>query len=264
MTKAAWLFCFLLAVSIMCSAQTSPPAPLTITLQDALRRAQTNGVQFQTAVLATRIARENRVQARAAFLPSVNYSTQYLYTEGNGTPSGVFIANNAVHEYLSQGNAHEALNLGPGQIAAYRRSGAALALARAKEQIAARGLVVTVVQNYYGLVASERKQADAQQAEKEAEDFVKLSQELERGGEVAHSDVVKAQLQLNDKQVALQEAQLATSKARLTLAVLLFPNFNQDFTVVDDLGVVPALPAFGKSSSRRAATTRTCTRRWRL
>jgi outer membrane protein TolC len=246
MTKAAWLFCFLLAVSIMCLAQTSPPAPLTIPLQDALRRAQTNSVQFQTAVLAARIAREDRVQTRAAFLPSVNYSTQYLYTEGNGTPSGVFIANNAVHEYLSQGNAHEVLNLGPGQIAAYRRSGAALALSQAKEQIAARGLVVTVVQNYYGLVASERKQADAQQAEKEAEDFVKLSQELERGGEVAHSDVVKAQLQFNDKQVALQEAQLATSKARLTLAVLLFPNFNQDFAVTDDLGLVPALPAFGE------------------
>jgi outer membrane protein TolC len=34
------------------------------------------------------------------------------------------------------------------------------------------------------------------------------------------------------------------SKARLDLAVLLFPNFNQDFTVVDDLNQPQALPAY--------------------
>ena len=91
----------------------------------------------------------------------MNYTTQYLYTQGNRTLTGVFIANNAVHEYLSQGNAHEALNLGPGQIAAYRRSEAVIALAHAQQEIAARGLVVTVVQDYYGLVVAQRKYSDA-------------------------------------------------------------------------------------------------------
>jgi outer membrane protein TolC len=155
----------------------------------------------------------------------------------------VFIANNAVHEYLAQGNAHEALNLGAGQIAEYRRAVAAEALARAKAEIAARGLVVTVVQNFYGYVVAQRKYSNAQQAAAEAERFLKISQQLERGGEVAHSDVIKAQLQSNDRQREEREARLAMDQARIALAVLLFPAFNQDFSVVDDLRFAAPLPA---------------------
>lgn len=241
MRKAIGLAASLFVLVFYCSAQAQSP-PLTITLQDALQRARNYSPQFQSAVTAAAIAHEDRVQARAAFLPSVNYAAQYLYTEGNGTPTGVFIANNAVHEYLSQGNVHEALDLGPGQIATYRRTQANIALTRAQREIAARGLTVTVVQNYYGLVVTQRKYAAAQRSEQEAKNFVKLSQQLEQGGEVAHSDVIKAQLQLNDRAVALQEAALAMDNARLSLAVLLFPNFDQNFTVVDDLNPPPALP----------------------
>ena len=61
---------------------------------------------------------------------------------------------------------------------------------------------------------------------------------------MAHSDVIKAQLQLNDRQRDLREAQLAIAKARLALAVLLFRDFNQNFTVVDDLNAAKPLPPF--------------------
>ncbi len=44
------------------------------------------------------------MQARAALLPSVNYGTSFIYTQPNGLPSGVFIANNGAHEYISQGD----------------------------------------------------------------------------------------------------------------------------------------------------------------
>jgi outer membrane protein TolC len=104
--------------------------------------------------------------------------------------------------------------------------------------------VVTVVQNYYGYVVAQRKYASAQQAAAEARRFLTISQELERGGEVAHSDVIKAQLQFNDRQREAQEAGLAMDKARLGLSVLLFPKFNQDFAVVDDLRLAPPLPPF--------------------
>ncbi len=217
-------------------------APLTITLQDALQRARANVPQFQAAVVEAGVAHQDKVQARAAMLPSLSYTTSYLYTQANGTPTGVFIANNAVHEYLAQGNAHEALNLGPGQIAEYRRTGAAEALARARLEIAARGLTVTVVQNYYGFIVAQRKYAGAQLAATEAQHFLTLSRQLERGGEVAHADVIKAELQFNDQQRNVLEAQLAMDNSRLNLAVLLFPNFNQDFSVVDDLQLAPPLP----------------------
>src|SRR5208337_4325034 len=49
-------------------------------------------------------------------------------------------------------------------------------------------------------------------------------------------------IQANDEERAAQEAKLGEENARLNLAVLLFPNFFQDFTLVDDLAAAPALP----------------------
>jgi outer membrane protein TolC len=239
-------------------------APLVLTFQDALSRARKNLPEFLSAKADYRLAHEDKVQARAALLPSVNYNTQFLYTQPNGSPSGVFIANNGVHEYLSQGNAHEAINLGGGQIHDLRRTQAAEAAAHARLQVAARGLVVTVAQGFYGLAVSQRKYATAQTAFAEAERFLKISQQLEQGGEVAHSDAIKAQIQFNDRQRALQEATLSMENARLGLAVILFPNFEQNFTVADDLELSSPLPSFqdarmmaAKSNPQLAAATAT-------
>lgn len=233
-------------------AQPSTQAPLTLTLQDALARAKANSVLFQAALTDLGLAHEDSVQARAALLPSVNYNTAYIYTQGNHTPSGVFIANNGVHEYLSQGDVHQVV--GYSQISDFRRAGALEAVARAKAEIAARGLVVTVVQAYYGLISAQRKYANFQQASAQAESFLRLSQRLESGGEVAHADVIKAQLQFQDRQRDLREAQLAMEKSRLDLAVLLFPDFNENFTIVDDAQLAPPLMSFEEFS--RAAETR--------
>lgn len=221
---------------------SSTQAPLTLTLQDALNRARSNSVQFQAALTDQGVAHEDKVQARAALLPSVNYNNQFIYTEPNGTPSGVFVANNSVHEYISQGNAHEAI--GFTNYADYRKARALEAVARAKAEVAKRGLVVTVVQGYYGLIAAQRKYANVQQAAAEAQQFLALSQKLENGGEVAHADVIKAQIQFNDRQRDLREAQLAMDKNRLDLAVLLFPDFNLNFTLVDDAQLAPPLLSF--------------------
>jgi outer membrane protein TolC len=241
-------------------AQTVGPdanqaAPLTITLQDALQRARQNDPQYRSAVTDLGLAKEDRVQARAALLPDVNYNTSFIYTQGTaplpescqiaGTcPSPRFIANNGVHEYISQGDVHQALSLT--NFADYRRSSALLAQARAKAEIATRGLVVTVTQSYYGLVVAQRKYANVQRAATEAARFLDISQKLEGGGEVAHADVIKATIQAQQQQRDLQEAQIAMERSRLDLAVLLFPDFNQNFTVVDDLQSPEPLPTFAE------------------
>ncbi|MBZ5536562.1 MAG: TolC family protein [Acidobacteriia bacterium] len=222
--------------------QTS--APLTITLQDALDRARLNSPQFQAAIIEYQLAREDQVQARAALLPNALYTTQYLYTQGNGTPTGRFIANNGVHEYLSQADVHQAFGLS--QFAEYRRSQAAEAVAKAKSEIAARGLTVTVVQSYYAVIVAQRRFATVQQAAEEARRFLKITQDLESGGEVARSDVIKAQLQFNDRQRDLSEARVTMERTRLSLGILLFPDFNQNFMVVDDLEHAPPLPPFAE------------------
>ncbi len=52
-------------------------------------------------------------------------------------------------------------------------------MARAKAEVAKRGLVVAVVQGYYGLIAAQRKYANVQQAASEAQQF--LGSEPEAG-----------------------------------------------------------------------------------
>jgi outer membrane protein TolC len=121
---------------------------------------------------------------------------------------------------------------------------AAEALSRAKSEIATRGLVVTVVQAYYGYVVAQRKYATAQKAASEADHFLGISQKLQNGGEVARSDVIKAQIQNQQQQRVLQGALLGMNKSRLDLAVLLFPNFEENFSVVDDLRLPDPLPTF--------------------
>jgi outer membrane protein TolC len=221
---------------------SAPNQPLTISLADAIQRAKANAPQFHAALTEAGLAREDRVQARAALLPDVNYSTGAIYTEPNGTTSGRFISANAVREYISQGAVHEGIGLS--SIADYRRARAVEALANAKAEIATRGLVVTVVQSFYGAIAAKRKITNAQQAADEAQHFLKISEQLESGGEVAHSDVVKAQLEANDRNRDSQESALAEEKARLALGVLIFPNFTRDYQVVDDLSLAPPLPEF--------------------
>jgi outer membrane protein TolC len=222
-------------------------APITLTLEDALERARTYSPQFQAAVTATRLSHEDRLQARAALLPSANYTMQYLGAQGNGVlPSGRFVTNDGVHVYRAWGVFRQSLSADTFTLASYRRAEAAEALAAAQQEIARRGLTVTVTQAYYGLVVAERKYAAAQESRDQAKRSLQISQDMEREGQVAHSDVITFQIQFNQQEQAFAEANLTMDNARLNLAVLLFPDFEQNFNVVDDLDAAPSLPALGE------------------
>ena len=224
------------------SAQPGAP-PLTITLKDALDLAQKNDPQYLAALGDVAFAAEDLRQARASRYPSLSDRTEYLGTQGNGkTPTARFVTNDGVHVYREWAVLHQDFNAGIFLGTGIDRAAAAEALARARAEVARRGLAPTVTRAYYGLLIGQRKYSTAQQALDQARRALTISQDLERGGEVAHSDVVKSQLQLNTQQQALREAQFAMESARLDLAVLLFRDFNQNFSVVDDLDLSPALP----------------------
>jgi outer membrane protein TolC len=214
----------------------------TISLQDALARAKQYGGQIQAANLAALQAREDRAQARANTLPSVSALNQFIYTEGNGTPSGVFVANDGVHIYNEQAVVHQDL-LSLVRHGEIRRAMAAEAIAKAKIEVASRGLSATVIQDYYAIVAAQRKFGNSLTSLKEAERFFDLSQKQEKGGEVARADVIKARIDLQQRQRDVKEAELAVEKARIALGILIFPSFSTEFTVVDDLAEPPELPA---------------------
>lgn len=220
-------------------AVPAPGAPVRLTLQDAVKLARKNDPTYRGAVTEAGLAREDRAQSRDALLPGVNFETSALYTQTNA--NGVrFIANNAAHEYVSQGNVHQVLDVSA--FSAYRRTAALAAAAKARAEVAQRGLLVTVVQDYFAVAAAEQKLSAARRTAGEGEQFFELTQSLEKGGEVAHSDVIKAELQMQDRRRQLQEAQLGLLNARLDLAVLLFPDFNDNYELTDELHASVPLP----------------------
>jgi outer membrane protein len=236
------VFLFLTVPTLAQQAVSSETSPIRLNLADALERARKNSVVYQGAVTEAQIAREDKKQAVAALLPSVNYNNSAIYTQGNGVDGQVrYIANNAVHEYISQGNVHEVLDVAG--IAEARRADAIASAAKARAEIASRGLVVTVVQSYYTAAAAGSKLESAQKAAQEGERFLKLTNDLEHGGEVAHSDVIKAELLVSDRRRQLQEARLTLRNARLDFAVLVFPDFNDNFQLVEDLHAPVELPS---------------------
>jgi outer membrane protein TolC len=221
----------------------------TITLDEALALARANEPTFVAALAASKVAKLDRSIAKAGLLPTAVYHNQYLFTESNhastqvsqrdGTSSApVFIANNSVHEYTSQGQLTETLGLA--QYTAVAQADAASAIATAELEISRRGLTATVVGLFYNTSVAQGKIDIEHRALNEANDFVKQTQQREAAREVAHADVVKAQLTQQQRQRELADAELAAEKARLDLGVLLFPDPRWDYKVA--LPTAAALP----------------------
>jgi len=223
-------------------AQTTPDGPV-ITLTEAIEKARANEPAFAAAVAASKVAGLGQSIARAALLPTVIYHNQFLYTQPNGVtptagstqPSPKFIANNTVHEYVSQGMVTETIGLQ--QFNAVSLASAQAAVAQAELEVARRGLVATVVGLYYGVSSSSAKLTVAQRAAAEAADFTRQTTQREAGREVAHADVVKAKLQQQQRDRDLADATVALSKARLELGVLLNPDPRTPYQVA-----IPADP----------------------
>jgi outer membrane protein TolC len=222
-------------------AQTS----IALTLPDAMQRARQYSRQVYTANIAALLAHEDAVQAKAGLLPTAEAIGGYIYTQPNGTPTGIYVPNDGPHVYTGLLDLHgEVYN--PAKRAEYRRTMAAEAVAQAKRDLAERGLVTTVTQNFYAMDVAQRKVTNAQSSLSEAKDFEDLSEKQERGGEAARVDVVKARLQVQQRERDLQDAQATLDKARIGFAVILFPNYGQTFSVVDDLDSSPKLPPYAE------------------
>ena len=159
-----------------------------------------------------------------------------------------------MHIYNEQAQVHE-------EVLAFVRSGevrramAAEAVARARVDVAQRGLNATVAQDYYTILAAQRKLVNAQTSLREAEQFLDITQKQEKGGEVAHADVIKAQITLQQRQRDLQDGQLNIDKARIALGVLIFPDFRSDFSVADDAQQADILPPLPEAQAKATATS---------
>ncbi|MDE3200185.1 MAG: TolC family protein [Acidobacteriota bacterium] len=224
--------------------QAAAAAPNSlVTLDQAIRLAEANEPTYAASVAAKESAHLDSLNARATLLPRVDFHAEGIYTQpSHSTTPGTlanyfprFIANNDVREYLSQGTVNETLSLS--QIGNVRKANAMALQAAAEQEIARRGLVAAVTSLYFGAVSAENRVSIADQAHDEALDFLGVTQKREQAREAAHADVVKAQLQEQQSQRALDDAQLAREKARLELGILLYPDPRTPYQLSNDSNV---------------------------
>jgi outer membrane protein TolC len=244
------------------SPQAQPPAASptlpSLTLDQSIALALANDPAFAAAVAVAGSARLDASIGRAALLPNAAGHGEYLYTQPNGVRNQAgqtgsqaaprFIANNAIREYAAQLMVNENISLAG--VAGYRRSRALAAQSAADLESARRDLVARVVAAYFNVLASSEKAAVARRAMDAAAAFVDLTGKLESGREVAHADVVKADLASQQRQRELDDATLAADKARLDLGVLLFPDPRTPYTLVEpDSNPLPARTAVESAAS---------------
>jgi outer membrane protein len=233
------------------AAQAASAQPAVITLDEAIRRAEASDPAYAASRAVGRAAALDRSIAAAGLLPGVTYHNQALYTQPNGLlnqagqgaaaqPAPRFIANNAVREYASQASINETLGLaGAAQL---QHADAAAAQAAAELEIARRGLVAGVTGLFYGSLAADRKLTVAERAHQESADFTKLTGEREQAREAAHADVVKAQLEEQQRARELEDARVMAEKARLELGVLLFADPRTPFMLSAPEAAPPLAP----------------------
>jgi outer membrane protein TolC len=234
------------------SDQSRPsPPPVSITLEEAIKRAESSEPAYAAARGASRSAQLDKSIAVAGLLPNARAFGQGIYSQPNGlyadggegvsTPNPKFVANDArPREYFAQGIVDETLSVAG--LAAVRRADAAAAVGRAELEIARRGLVATVTGLFYGVLAADHKVTIAQRAYQDADEFAKMTADRESQREAAHADAIKAQLTKQQQWRSLQDAILAAQTARMDLGVLLFPDPRTPYTLVEPQAEPPMAP----------------------
>jgi outer membrane protein len=257
---------FLCAASLSAEPLPQAPQPNTtaptpaITLDQAIAAALANDPVFATARATSGSARLDAAISRNALLPNATAHGDYLYTQPNGLRNQAgqtgnqeaprFIANNAIREYAAQLLVNE--NVSFAGVADYRRARAVAAQSAADLESARRDLVSRVVAAYFSVLSAADKVDVTRRALDEANAFVDLTSKLENGREVAHADVVKANLAAQQRQREFEDATLAAEKARLDLGVLLFPDPRTPYTLAepDQLASLPDQPSIEAAASR--------------
>jgi outer membrane protein TolC len=244
---------------VLQSSPANANQPSGLSLGQAISAALANDPAYAAAVATTGSARLDASVSRSALLPNAAVHGQYLYTQPNGLRNQAgqignqeaprFIANNAIREYAAQVLVNQNVSLAA--VADYRRARALAAQATADLESARRDLVSRTVATYYSVLSTADRVEVARRALDESKTFVDLTGKLEGGREVAHADVVKANLEYQQRQREFDDATLAAEKAHLDLAVLLFPDPRTSYTLarLDTLAPLPDEPAVQAAAS---------------
>jgi outer membrane protein TolC len=234
------LAALLVLVCISSQAQTSSPSPApAISLDEALRLANSQASTFQTALLNERVAAEDLRQAQAAFLPKVSAPLSYIYTSpALGLPPGEprgpsFVTSDGIGVYDGLVNVSGDFDIAGRLRATLAKNRALLAAAHAGAEVARRELAQAVTEAYYGLALAGAQLRAAEQNLAAAEEFEHITSLLLTGGEVAAVDLTRAELQTLARRDELEKARGNEAVAAGSLRVFVGYDFSRSIATSD-------------------------------
>jgi outer membrane protein TolC len=216
-----------------------------LSIDDAIRLATGQASSFTQASISERIAAQDAIQARAAFLPKVTAPLVYTYTSpAIGLAPGVpriqsFIANNGIAEYQAFVSVSGDLDINGKLRASLTRSRALLEAARAGTMVARRALSQATLETYYAFALASVRRGSAEQSVAAAREFEKTTEMLYSGGEVAQVDVVRAQLLTAQRLDELEKARSDEGIAADSLRILVGYDFTRPIATIDLSGQLP-------------------------
>lgn len=231
-------------------------APLSAhadTIEDALNGAYRNNPSLEDARLGVQSAREDRIQARAAYLPSLgvsgSYGVQEFETERPG-PLGPIVTERDLEPRTTSVQLSQDLYTGGRRIGQSRLANAGLEGARQGLRGAEQDVLLAAVGAYLSV------QRDAEIVRLRGEHVTALTAQLNGArrrlevGEVSRTDVAQAQTRLAAARAALAraEADLEASRARYAAVVGEAPENLQPATA-------PRTPETLEAAVRLAETT---------
>jgi len=230
----------LVLVCISSQAQTPSPSPApAISLDEALRLANSQASTFQTALLNERVAAEDLRQAQAAFLPKVSAPLSYIYTSpALGLPPGEprgpsFVTSDGIGVYDGLVNVSGDFDIAGRLRATLAKNRALLAAAHAGAEVARRELAQAVTEAYYGLALAGAQLRAAEQNLAAAEEFEHITSLLLTGGEVAAVDLTRAELQTLARRDELEKARGNEAVAAGSLRVFVGYDFSRSIATSD-------------------------------
>jgi outer membrane protein TolC len=222
-------------------AGTASPAPLSLTLRDALDRGLRNNLGLLISGSASEIARGERLRALSALLPQVNGSIGEtveqlnLKTIGfNFQFPGVSIPTIVGPFHYTDARAFSTFNVYDYSLHKnYRASQENQRAAQLSVQDA-RDLVVQSVANAYLLVIADSSRVESLRAQVQTDQAIyDRTADQKRAGTTAGIDVLRAQVQLQQQQQQLLAQENQFAKDKLALGRVLGLPSGQEFTIAE-------------------------------
>ncbi|MCS6805348.1 MAG: TolC family protein [Acidobacteriota bacterium] len=224
--------------------QTTQPGlqnqPRFISRDEAVRLALMQASTFKQSQLNEQIVAQDVFQSNKAFLPRVSANPTLIYNSPTVGPIPVgtlrppsFLGANAITEYQGLVAVSGELDISGRLRANRRRAQFLLQAAKAGTEITRRNLINATDEAYLNLSLATAKRKSAEASLQSAEEFEKLTKLLVEGGEIAPVDLLRAQIQTDNRRDELEQARVNERIAADYLLALLGLDASQEIAVSD-------------------------------